>query len=76
MSSPDRHSHTAQNVEIYRELVTELTCDTTDEKKVKKLMQQLGLRYSTEKIERLSEVLAYSPASPIRIPNKGADRDL
>ncbi len=59
-----------QNVEIYRELVYELTRDTSNEKKVKKLMEQLGLKYSEERIDRLSQVLAYTPQG------KGASRDL
>jgi len=57
-------------MDIYRALVDELTRKTCDEKKVKKLMEQLGLKYVTERVERLSNVLAYTPQT------KGAARDL
>jgi hypothetical protein len=72
MTRTDRPLDSSQNVEIYRELVYQLTCDTTDEKKVKTLMQKLGLKYSTERIDRLSEVLAYTPSHH----PKGALHDL
>ena len=72
MTESNRPLTAAQNVEIYRDLVNELTSDSTDEKKVKKLMNQLGLKYSTERIKRLSQLLTYSPSSQ----NKGTARDL
>lgn len=63
----------AQNVEIYRELVYELTKEKSDEKLVKKLMEKLGLKYSKERIDRLSQVLAFTPSPP---QTKGASSDL
>lgn len=45
----------------YKRLVDELLKETSDEKLVKNLMQSLGMEYTTEKIDRLTAVLAYNP---------------
>lgn len=45
----------------YKRLVDELLKETSDEKLVKNLMQMLGMEYTTEKIDRLTAVLAYNP---------------
>ncbi len=47
----------------YEQLVDELLKTDPDEAVVKNLMDQLQLKYSTNNIERLSAVLAYSPLS-------------
>lgn len=58
-----------ERLQIYRELVDELLRDDADEKKVKRLMLQLGLEYSPQKIDRLSSLLSYNP-------QKGLTHDL
>ena len=62
----------SSDMETYRELVDELMQKTCDEKKIKKLMERLGLKYVTERVDRLSSVLAYTPSPQ----SKGASRDL
>lgn len=50
-----------QILNSYKRLVDELLKETSDEKLVKNLMQTLGMEYTTEKIDRLTAVLAYNP---------------
>jgi hypothetical protein len=50
-----------ENLATYKRLVDELLKETSDEKLVKDLMPKLGLKYTTEKIDRLTLVLAYNP---------------
>lgn len=52
---------TNQILSSYKRLVDELLKETSDEKLVKNLMQTLGMEYTTEKIDRLTAVLAYNP---------------
>ena len=51
----------SQILPSYKRLVDELLKETSDEKLVKHLMLALGMEYTTEKIDRLTTVLAYNP---------------
>lgn len=50
-----------QILPTYKRLVDELLKETSDEKLVKDLMHKLGLKYTAEKVDRLSAVLAFNP---------------
>ncbi len=50
-----------QTLSNYKRLVDELLKETSDEKLVKDLMQKLGMQYTAEKVDRLTEVLAFNP---------------
>jgi hypothetical protein len=49
----------------YKRLVDELLKETSDEKLVKDLMHKLGMQYTAEKVDRLTEVLAFNPRPEI-----------
>lgn len=72
MAEIESPNNISRSVEIYRELVKELTSEKNDESKIKKLMLKLGLKYSTERIDQLSQVLAFNPS----LSNKGSTHDL
>ena len=50
-----------RTLRTYKQLVDELLKETSDEKLVKDLMQKLGMEYSSEKVDRLTTVLAFNP---------------
>ncbi len=52
---------TDSSVQSYQQLVEELLKPHPEEKKVKQLMQLLGLKYTDNSIDRLSNVLAFNP---------------
>jgi hypothetical protein len=52
---------TQSSMQTYHLLVKELLKSNPEEKKVKDLMEDLGLTYTTEHIERLTRVLAFNP---------------
>lgn len=54
-----------QILPTYKRLVDELLKETSDEKLVKDLMHKLGLKYTAEKVDRLSTVLAFNPRPEI-----------
>ncbi len=58
---------------FYQQLVQELLRPQVNEKKIKQLMQKLGLKYSTQSVDRLSEVLAFNPLAQAE---KGLNHDL
>lgn len=45
----------------YKRLVDELLKATSDEKLVKSLMKKIGIKYTTDKVDRLSAVLEFHP---------------
>jgi cbb3-type cytochrome oxidase cytochrome c subunit len=49
------------NMQTYQLLVQELLKSEPEEKKIKRLMHDLGLPYTAEHIDRLSTVLAFNP---------------
>jgi hypothetical protein len=59
------------NMQNYQRLVSELLKSEPEEKKIKRLMQSLGLTYTEKHIDRLSTVLAFNPLN-----KKDADHDL
>ncbi len=58
-----------RTLRIYKQLVDELLKETSDEKLVKDLMQKLSMEYSSEKVDRLTTVLAFNPR-PDSFPNE------
>lgn len=51
---------------VYKKLVDQLLGESSDEKIIKQLMQQLGIEYKESKVDRLSAVLAFDPRNPIK----------
>lgn len=57
---------------LYKSLVDVLLNEPENEKSIKELMQQLGIEYKDNQVDRLSAVLAFNP----RNPTKGKTNDL
>lgn len=49
------------NIQTYQQLVQELLKADPEEKRIKHLMQLLGLKYTEKHIDRLTDVLAFNP---------------
>ena len=65
-SKGDVRNDAQDNVQNYQFLVEELLKTHPEEKKVKQLMQLLGMQYTDNSIDRLTEVLTFNPRN-----NKG-----
>lgn len=51
---------------VYKKLVDHLLADQPDEKLIKDLMGQLGIKCNESKVDRLSAVLAFDPSNPAK----------
>jgi len=62
---------------LYKSLVDVLLNDPQNEKVIKELMQQLGIEYKGNQVDRLSAVLAFNPKDITRRnTTKGTSHDL
>lgn len=59
-------NHHQDVLTIYKQLVDHLLSNSKNEKKIKELMEALGIEYKESQVDRLSAVLAFDPRNPLK----------